>query len=851
MTEVKQSNLSARLDADEGLPSSEEDLSVLPPAAQDPAFLTPAIYWGSLAVITTVGGAMRFTGLASEDLWFDEVQTYIEAIWNRPEGHSHWLFYPIISWALTLLPDPTLAVRIYPALLGVLTIPLTGVAAGRLLGRSGGLLAALLVMMQPFHLIYSQEARFYAPMMFYTTALLGCGVLLATVSGWQRWLSLPAAGFCGWLLLGHHPTTAPVVLFAGAWFLAALGLSHWGFLLISRMIPALRRLPWARLILLMIAIIAGALAFALAGRLREMALEALFRSPWGETPNVRLTVGFFSRHLYDFAWSAPVIGVFTSALFCILGLGFLTWKRPWFALLAGGAIAATFLAIFAVSLEKEYLRKYGCAMQPFFVLLFTSGAVGVLQLITVRPRLAQVAPYVFSVMAVGLVAGMTPPVSQYFAGYKMPLRAQLHWVNDNAPAPAHVYIHGHLGYLAMLYEGELDSQHTLHYLRWQRRKDNGRAEAEVLRGRAATGAPTFFAYAWQHDMPSALTEFLIEEAELTAQFPAAIVSTREGRLYKIPSSDEKPAMGLPMIAIDNTRRPELSPSGVLLFDNASQAEFAVDLEKGRRYAVALRGQIRAERPWIFSLRAPGSQPLFLSAPMHGEKEFEIKGVLKASENASQISLAQVLDDPAIQTGQGGVGIRSIDVYPLKDEEELDSSAAYRLPPLQNALQVDEPRWQSIPAGLFKRVPHAESEQSAAFQLTDLSARNALVIQPLDSVQEGEMVYVRTAIRPRQLAGYGGNAQILFLNSKGGILQARFLASPSWTYRYPVAMMRRWMLPGEGLYWFEGVRQAPKGASAMAIGYPVWQTDHRKYEEAENILEIAVLEYTSGVPQPAR
>lgn len=827
--------------------SIEGQSSVLPRIADDPDFLTVKFFWISLTIITVIGTVMRFYGLSSEDLWFDEVQTYIEAIWHRPTGQSHWLFYPIVGKFLNFFSDPTLGSRIYPALLGILTIPLMGIVAGRLLNRTGGLLAALLVMMQPFHIIYSQEARFYAPMMFFATAFIGCAVLLASTEKWYRWLSLPAAFASGFLLLAHHPTTAPVVLFGGGWFIIALAFSRWGFILISSVFQPLKTLPYPRLVLLAVGIVIGLIGYVFAGRWREKAIDALFKTPWGNTPNADFTVSFFAEHFYKFVWTAPVIGALVSAVLCITGIIFLLRKRPWFALLLVGAITATFIAVFAVNLEKGYLLKYGCGMQPFFVMLGAAGATVSLQFIFSRFKNPKSGPFILGGLAVVIIVGMIPPVMKYYQGYKMPLRAQLRWVNENQSEPSQLYIYGHVGYLGMLYQDVLDDKHTLHYIKRQTYKDAGLTEARMMQGMATTGVPTYFLHAWEYDVPSSIMNFLEEDCEEVAYFPPAIETARAGHLYRIPPANEGPTLGEPLISTDHFRRPDMSENGELIFDYAAEVKFAAEIEAGKRYLATIRGISNPVRPWIISLTADGTDPIFLPFVSSEEKEeFEISGIFTAQKSTDQVSISHVLDDPSIPTGQGGLLIAEVEFRMLEDDEQVEQTDAFTLGPLTNALATDE-GWQSLPPNLWQQMLHKETGDSVAYRLMDLSAKSGHFIRSIGQVQEGQMVYVRTAIRPREIAGYGGNAQIWFINGQGQVMQQHFLANPSWTYRYPVAMMRTVMLPDNGLYWFEGVRQVPNGARAFAVAYPVWQNDGRKYEEGENILEVVVLEYVAGAP----
>jgi uncharacterized membrane protein len=59
--------------------------------------------------------------------------------------------------------------RIIPAILGILTIPLFYLVGKELLDRNVGILAAALLAFSSFHIYYSQEARAYSAMLFFVS----------------------------------------------------------------------------------------------------------------------------------------------------------------------------------------------------------------------------------------------------------------------------------------------------------------------------------------------------------------------------------------------------------------------------------------------------------------------------------------------------------------------------------------------------------------------------------------------------------------------------------------------------------------------------------------------------------
>lgn len=146
------------------------------------ALSAPAATWRTgllLAFLVLLGGALRLAGLGAEPLWLDEAFTWRWA-------HLPWaeLFGPAAAtetnpppWfalerlVLLTLGDGQAALRLPAALLGMAAVPLGFLIGRRLAGERAGLLAALLLAVDPLLVAYSQEARGYA--------LLVAGTLLA------------------------------------------------------------------------------------------------------------------------------------------------------------------------------------------------------------------------------------------------------------------------------------------------------------------------------------------------------------------------------------------------------------------------------------------------------------------------------------------------------------------------------------------------------------------------------------------------------------------------------------------------------------------------------------------------
>jgi 4-amino-4-deoxy-L-arabinose transferase-like glycosyltransferase len=173
-----------------------------------------------LALITLLGGVLRFYRLDHQSLWMDEVLTVLSShtslasvLFDPPVDPNIPPLYYLLMSALQGLGDSEIALRMPSAVVGVLSIPLMYSVARQWLGRTA-LLAALLLAVSPLHVWYSQEARPYALLIF--LALLGVRFLQQGLA--SRAALAPRIGFAVTMAAAFYVHT---VAFA---FVAAMAL---------------------------------------------------------------------------------------------------------------------------------------------------------------------------------------------------------------------------------------------------------------------------------------------------------------------------------------------------------------------------------------------------------------------------------------------------------------------------------------------------------------------------------------------------------------------------------------------------------------------------------------------------
>lgn len=129
--------------------------------------------------LTIAGFLLRFYNLGGNSLWLDEASTLTFArqsligIWESTAAGE--FNPPLFYWmehGMLVFGESEFVLRFLPALLGVLTIPVVYYIGKEFQDRDVGLIAAALLAFSPFHIFYSQEARAYAPMLFFFSLAL-------------------------------------------------------------------------------------------------------------------------------------------------------------------------------------------------------------------------------------------------------------------------------------------------------------------------------------------------------------------------------------------------------------------------------------------------------------------------------------------------------------------------------------------------------------------------------------------------------------------------------------------------------------------------------------------------------
>ena len=135
-----------------------------------------------LGAITLLAAGLRFYKLGEWSFWFDEVfntnralNNYkdLESIIQTTVSHKFLPLSIILSGpVVNALGNSEWNARLVPAIIGIISVPILYFPTRRLFGWGVGLITALLLALSPWHIYWSQNARFYtALLLLYTLAL--------------------------------------------------------------------------------------------------------------------------------------------------------------------------------------------------------------------------------------------------------------------------------------------------------------------------------------------------------------------------------------------------------------------------------------------------------------------------------------------------------------------------------------------------------------------------------------------------------------------------------------------------------------------------------------------------------
>jgi uncharacterized membrane protein len=182
-------------------------------------------YLQILLLLTVAGAFLRLFQLGTASLWLDEASTLTFArqsviqIWGSlSSGEFNPPLFYWLEHAMLAFGESEVVLRLIPAILGILPIPVFYLIGTEILDRNTGILAAALLAFSPFQIFYSQEARAYAPMLFFFS--IAFFFFLRFIRTWGRRDAILFGIFSAIAFWTHFYAFVPIL----ALFIFALGL---------------------------------------------------------------------------------------------------------------------------------------------------------------------------------------------------------------------------------------------------------------------------------------------------------------------------------------------------------------------------------------------------------------------------------------------------------------------------------------------------------------------------------------------------------------------------------------------------------------------------------------------------
>jgi mannosyltransferase len=132
-----------------------------------------------LLSILFVGALMRFYHIDFQSIWLDEIHTINEANPEIPFGRLYEsimsgeqmppLYFYTVYFLFKIFGYTTIVMRIYSAVIGIVSLYAMYLLGKEMMGKRVGLIASLLLSVNYFHLLYSQEARPYIFLLLFST----------------------------------------------------------------------------------------------------------------------------------------------------------------------------------------------------------------------------------------------------------------------------------------------------------------------------------------------------------------------------------------------------------------------------------------------------------------------------------------------------------------------------------------------------------------------------------------------------------------------------------------------------------------------------------------------------------
>ena len=345
----------------------------------------PAVHWILFVIILLIAAWLRFAGLNRAELGSDAIDSIatarkpdvVSVIRDTRESHQGAapLDFLLLHFWIRLVGESNRSVQIPAALWGFLTVLFTYLIAVKLRNRQTALWAMLLMAMSPFHIYFSQEARYYSLFCFTAAAVLLCMLRVMEKPDWKNHLLLTAAAAISFYA---HFFTGIVLAVGIIWVFL-----KWG---INRRKSETPNLYSRSLLTIVLSSTAAFIAFSPWFIYKALSEYKQATAPFGLES---LIVAFHA--LADFTGArfithrADMVHFFTGMFFFIAGAFVILKKREKARMLLLG-IPLVFVFLYVVSYVYVYFptTRQWLFILPWFAVIEGAGLAGLVKYLTKR-----------------------------------------------------------------------------------------------------------------------------------------------------------------------------------------------------------------------------------------------------------------------------------------------------------------------------------------------------------------------------------------------------------------------------------------------------------------------------------
>jgi len=203
-----------------------------------------------LLIMILLATALRLLHLGKQSLWIDEAMSFARAVVPLKIGlenilatGNHVPLYFLMLRPISLIGGNETILRFPSVIFAVLSIPMIYQVGRLCLGRPVGLLGALFLALNPFHLWYSQEARMYTMVLFFVLGSIYFFLRAILENTWGSWAGLVVFST---LAYGTHYFALQIALVQFAFILCRFRILHRAFRkwVICQGLAFLPIIPW-------------------------------------------------------------------------------------------------------------------------------------------------------------------------------------------------------------------------------------------------------------------------------------------------------------------------------------------------------------------------------------------------------------------------------------------------------------------------------------------------------------------------------------------------------------------------------------------------------------------------------